>query len=258
MSQLPIARVLAQIDFGSAFAEALGSVFHFLPRLFGALLIGVVGLLAALQIANISDGLMHRAGFNTAVHRGRVGVALERTGRDASRTVARVVFYLVLLVVAQLTFSVFGVNPVSEQIQEVIAFLPRIGAALLVVVVAAVIAAAVREVVSAALSGLGYGRLLANVVAGLLATVGLFAALNQLRIAPVIVNGLFYALVAIVVGSAIVAVGGSAVAPLQRYWQRSLPRVETESNRVRRELAEDDAVPPDGAAAEAGRGGSPS
>lgn len=42
-------------------------------------------------------------------------------------------------------------------------------------------------------------------------TVGVFAALSQLQIAPAIVTGLFYAILAIVVGSAVIAIGGGGV-----------------------------------------------
>jgi hypothetical protein len=52
--------------------------------------------------------------------------------------------------------------------------------------------------------------------------VGIFAALDQLQIAPVIVNGLFYALLAIIVGVAIVAFGGGGIQTARRYWD---PRV---------------------------------
>lgn len=41
-------------------------------------------------------------------------------------------------------------------------------------------------------------------------TVGGFAALSQLQIAQPIVNGLFYAILAVVAGSLIIAVGGAA------------------------------------------------
>ena len=41
----------------------------------------------------------------------------------------------------------------------------------------------------------------------------MFAALNQLQIAPAIVTGLFYAVLAVVVGSAIVAIGGGGILP---------------------------------------------
>ncbi len=47
-------------------------------------------------------------------------------------------------------------------------------------------------------------------------TVGVFAALNQLQVAPAIVTGLFYAILAIVVGSAVIAIGGGGVKPMQQ------------------------------------------
>lgn len=54
--------------------------------------------------------------------------------------------------------------------------------------------------------------------------VGGFAALSQLQIAPAIVNGLFYALLAIVVGSAVIAVGDEGIQPMQERWQQALQR----------------------------------
>jgi hypothetical protein len=45
---------------------------------------------------------------------------------------------------------------------------------------------------------------------------GAFAALDQLQIVPRIVTGLWYAILAIVVGSAVVAVGGG-IKSMQRY-----------------------------------------
>lgn len=65
--------------------------------------------------------------------------------------------------------------------------------------------------------------------------VGIFAALNQIEIAPAIVNGLFYALLAIVAGSAIVAIGGSGIVPLRAYWEQALDRASEESTKIRDE-----------------------
>jgi hypothetical protein len=62
-----------------------------------------------------------------------------------------------------------------------------------------------------------------------------FAALNQLQIAPEIVNGLFYALLAIIVGVAIVAFGGGGISVARRYWERASVRVETKASEIRRE-----------------------
>ena len=66
--------------------------------------------------------------------------------------------------------------------------------------------------------------------------IGVFAALDQLNIAPAIVTGLFYAILAIIVGSAIVAVGGGGIRTMQRYWERSATRLEEKGTEVSREV----------------------
>jgi hypothetical protein len=55
---------------------------------------------------------------------------------------------------------------------------------------------------------------------------GAFAALDQLQIAPRIVTGLWYAILAIVVGSAVVAIGGGGIKTMQRYWERATTKAE--------------------------------
>ena len=67
-------------------------------------------------------------------------------------------------------------------------------------------------------------------------TVGVFAALNQLQIAPAIVNGLFYAVLAIVAGSAIIAIGGGGIAPMQERWRPALQRYDDEKPRIQRQM----------------------
>jgi hypothetical protein len=63
-----------------------------------------------------------------------------------------------------------------------------------------------------------------------------FAALNRLQIAPEIVNGLFFAILAIIVGSAVVAIGGGGIPVARRYWERAAERTERESEAAPSEL----------------------
>jgi hypothetical protein len=63
--------------------------------------------------------------------------------------------------------------------------------------------------------------------------VGIFAALNQLEIAPAIVNGLYYAILAIIVGSAIVAVGGGGIQTMRKYWEQASSGVERKGSEVK-------------------------
>src|SRR5690606_16105742 len=57
-------------------------------------------------------------------------------------------------------------------------------------------------------------------------------------IAPTIVNGLFYALLAIVVGVTVVAVGGGGIAPMRQRWEKALERVDDEAVSIRRAAQE--------------------
>ena len=66
--------------------------------------------------------------------------------------------------------------------------------------------------------------------------IGFFAALDQLRIAPRIVTGLYYAILAIIVGSAIVAVGGGGIETMRRYWERSATKIEAKGTEVKEQV----------------------
>jgi hypothetical protein len=63
----------------------------------------------------------------------------------------------------------------------------------------------------------------------------LAAALDQLQVAPRIVTGLWYAILAAVVGSVIVAVGGGGIRTMQRYWDRMAGKAEERGPELRQQ-----------------------
>ena len=113
------------------------------------------------------------------VERGGIQRALSRTQYHASSLIAKIVFYALLLFVVHLAFDVFGSNPVSDLMTSIIAFLPNLFVALVIVVLAALIATAVKDIVQATLAGLTYGKFLANLAAIAIVTTGIFAALSE-------------------------------------------------------------------------------
>lgn len=227
--------MLADIDFAGGISDAWSRIAAFVPKFLGFLVILVVGYFIAKAIGKILDKVLERVGFDRAVERGGIKRALERSKYDASTILGKVVFYALFLIVLQLAFGVFGPNPVSDLLEGVVAYLPKVIAAILIVVIAAAIAAAARELISASLGGLSYGQPLANAAGVAIVAVGVFAALDQLRIAPAIVTGLFYALLAIVAGSAIVAIGGGGIGPMRTRWEQMLARYDEEKPRLRQE-----------------------
>lgn len=204
-----------------------------MPKFIGFLAILLIGYFVAKAVAKAVDAVLERTSFDAVVERGGVGEAMAKTKYDPSDILAKLAFWGLFLLVLQMAFGVFGTNPVSDLIEGVIAYLPKVFAAILIIVIAAALATAARELIDATLGGLSFGKALANIAAVAVTAVGFFMALNQLQIAPAIVNGLFYAVLAVVVGSAVIAIGGSGIQPLRAYWERALTRIDAEAPTVR-------------------------
>jgi hypothetical protein len=143
--------------------------------------------------------------------------------------VAKLVYYIVLHFTLQLAFGVWGPNPVSDLIKGIVAWLPNLLIAIVIVVVATAIAAGVRNLVGSALGGLSYGRLLANLAFVFIVGVGAIAALNQIGVATTVTTPILIAVLATIAGILVVGVGGGLVRPMQGRWERWLGRAEQES-----------------------------
>jgi hypothetical protein len=223
------------IDFQQGASEAWEHIATFVPKFLGFLAILIIGYFLAKVLARVVDGILERVGFDGLVERGSLKQALERSKFDASDILAIVVFWAVFLIALQLAFGVFGPNPVSDLIHGIISFLPNIFVALVILVITAALAKVVSEVVRATLGAMSGGEIMAKGAGAAILVIGIFAALNQLQIAPEIVNGLFYALLAIVVGSAIVAVGGGGIPVARRYLERASGKLEEKAPEMKQQ-----------------------
>ncbi|MBQ0897742.1 hypothetical protein KBX37_32625 [Micromonospora sp. U56] len=216
-------------NFGDAVGDALRAVMLFLPRAVAFVAILVVGWLIAKAVLKIVDKVLERVHFDRAVERGGIKTALARSRYDASDIVAKLAYYGILLVTLQLAFGIWGPNPISDLIAGVIAWLPRAFVAIVIVVVAAAIANAVKDIISSALGGLSYGRVLATIASVFILGLGIIAALNQIGVATAVTTPVLIAVLATVGGILVVGVGGGLVRPMQSRWESWLSRAEEES-----------------------------
>ncbi|GIJ77612.1 Conserved TM helix [Micromonospora phaseoli] len=230
---MPETLAARQVNIGDAAADMWRSVLLFVPRAIAFIAILVVGWLIARAVLKIVDAALERVGFDRAVERGGIKRALERTKYDASDILAKLAYYAVLLFTLQFAFGVWGPNAISDLIAGVVAWLPRAFVAIVIVVVAAAIANAVRDLVTGALGGLSYGRVLANVAAVFVIALGVIAALNQVGIATTVTQPVLIAVLATVAGILIVGVGGGLVRPMQSRWEGWLNRAAEESRFIR-------------------------
>lgn len=216
-------------NIGAAVGDGLRTVAVFIPQLLLFLVILLIGWLIAKALRKITDKVLERVGFDRAVERGGVGRALARSKYDASDLLAMVVYYAVLLLTLQLAFGVFGPNPISDLLTGIVAFLPKLAVAIIIVVIAGAIASAVKDLIQGALGGLSYGRVLANIASVFIIGLGVIAALSQIGVAVAVTLPVLITVLATIGGILIVGVGGGLVRPMQQRWEGWLTRAENEA-----------------------------
>ncbi|SDR75092.1 Conserved TM helix [Nocardioides scoriae] len=221
-----------------ALSSGLSTVAEFVPKLLIFLVILIVGLFVAKAIGKALGALLEKAGFDRAVERGGIKDALAQSKFDASDIVAKIIHYTLMLFVLQLAFGVFGPNPISDLLTQVITFLPSLVVAIIIVVVAAAIAAGVKTLIEGTLGGLSYGKTLANIASAFILFLGVVAALNQVGVATTVTTPILIAILATIGGVIVVGAGGGLIKPMQHRWERYLSAAEDEAPRVRREAGQ--------------------
>lgn len=220
-----------------ALNNALSTIAGFVPKLLLFLVILVIGIVIAKAIGKALSAILERVGFDRAVERGGVKKALENSKYDASDVVSKIIYYALVLFVLQLAFGVFPANPISVLLSQIIAFLPRLIVAIIIIVVASAIAAAVRELISNSLGGLSYGKTLANIASVFILGFGVIAALNQIGVATTVTTPILIAVLATLGGILVVGVGGGLVQPMAKRWEGYLTKAEDEMPRIKEQAA---------------------
>ena len=222
----------------NALSSGLSIVANFVPKLVIFLLILIIGLFIAKAIGKALGALLEKAGFDKAVERGGIKDALAKSKFDASDIVAKIIYYALMLFVLQLAFGVFGPNPISDLLTQIITFLPSLVVAIIIIVVAAAIAAAVKTLIEGTLGGLSYGKTLANLASVFILFLGVVAALNQIGVATTVTTPILVAILATVGGVIVVGAGGGLIKPMQHRWERYLNTAESEAPRIREQAAQ--------------------
>ncbi|MFE9748375.1 hypothetical protein ACFYOT_26010 [Saccharothrix saharensis] len=229
MKALLAAQTAQAQGIGDATGDALRSVVTFVPKLVGFLVVLLIGWIVARLLRTAVNKVLERVHFDRAVQRGGIGDALARSKFDASGLVAQIVYYAVLLIALQIAFGVFGPNPVSTLLTEIVAWLPRAIVAIIIIVVAAAIARAVQDITSRALGGLSYGPTLGKVASWFIIALGVIAALNQIGVATTVTTPILITILATIGGIMVVGVGGGLIKPMQQRWEGWLTKAENEA-----------------------------
>ena len=220
------------IDYSTGVSNAVSNIATFIPKLVVFLIILIIGYFIAKAIAKVLSKVLTKVGFDRAVERGGVKKMLDKSQYDASDILAKIVYYAILLFVLSTAFGVFGTNPISDYLHAVIAYLPLVFVAILIIIIASAVAAAVKALIQNSLGSLSYGTVLANVASTLILAFGVIAALDQLHIASNVVNAILYATLAAAVGVVVVAVGGGGIATMSTRWEAAPREYDEEKSNI--------------------------
>ena len=228
--------VIQAVDFEQGVSDAWSNIATFIPKLLFFGIILVVGYLIAKVLAKATNAVLERVGFDNAVERGGVKQALAKSQYDASDIVAKLVKYAVILFTLVIAFDVFGPNAISDLLQSIVAFLPKLIVAIIIVVVAAAVAKVVKDLISNMLGGLSYGNVIANVASFFIMFLGVIAALSQIDVATTVTTPVLITILATIGGVIIVGLGGGLVRPMQSRWDRWLNTAERETENVKAQV----------------------
>ena len=208
--------LLSAVDLSNSLQQGLNSLFGFIPNLIGFLVILVVGYFVAKILKSVTAKLLAKVGLDDHLHSGQTGEYVERMspGASPSRLIAAVVFWFIFLFALSAAIGALQIPAVTAFMNQVLAYLPNVIVAVLIFVVAGVVAAGVAGLVAKTMGDTPTGKVVAAVVPALVMGIAIFMILNQLKIAPEIVQITYTALIgAVALGLALAfGLGGREVA----------------------------------------------
>jgi cytochrome b subunit of formate dehydrogenase len=129
-------------------AEQIGAV---LPALLGAAVILLTGYFLARQIQRWADDTLKRLDFNRMAAAGGLDEVVVRTGSrlDPVRALGKLIFWLVMLVVILLASTALGLESVNQMFGTMLAFIPTLIAAIVIVILGMILGEFVRGLILA-------------------------------------------------------------------------------------------------------------
>lgn len=130
----------------------------FVPNLLGAAIVVAIGLIVAGIVRQVVTALLTAAGSERLA--ARLGMASALGDGGLAGLAGMIVFALILLPVAAAALQPLGLDsvtrPVGNLLETVMALIPKLAAAAIIIVIAAVIGRAVANLVTAILTGIGF------------------------------------------------------------------------------------------------------
>lgn len=177
----------------------LGDIMAWLPSLVGAVLLIIAGVVIGRLIQAFLGGLLRRVGLDRAASRAGATQVLTDAGLDPSVSylVARLVYWVILLVFVLAAAESLGLQGVADMISGLVAYLPSVLAAALILLLGGLIARLIGDAVGALAiqTGIQAGPVMGQAVRYVLLIFVIILALEQLGVETTLLTTATIALV---------------------------------------------------------------
>jgi hypothetical protein len=188
--------VSAAVEVGDSLQRGLDNLIGFLPSLIGFLIILAIGYVIARVVKGVVTKLLEKIGTDRAIHTGSTGEYVDRVapGFRPSATIGTITFWFLFLGALAIAVSQLGIAALDNFVAEIVAYLPNVVVAVLILVVAIALAGFVGTLIERTMSDTPTGKVARSVAPVLILAIGTFMVLDQLQIAPQIVTITYAAL----------------------------------------------------------------
>lgn len=198
-------------DWGTAIMSALGNALNmlltFVPRFIGFLVILLIGWIIAALVSKALVALLRKVGFDRLSDRIGFTRFEQQMGirMDPAQLLGKIVFWILFLIFLVPATDALGLPAVSSVINRIVDYLPNVFVAILVLFLGALAATVVADLVRGitANTSIGNPNVFATVARVAVLGFSILIALEQLQIAPALLNLLF----AGIIGAAALAFG---------------------------------------------------
>jgi small-conductance mechanosensitive channel len=192
--------------------DALSLFLSYIPQLIGAIIILLVGYIIARVLMSVVARLLQGIGFDRWMERGGIKQFFDRaeTRETPATVLGKLVFWFVFIIALTMAADALGIPQVSAVLAQLIAYIPNIIAAILILILAALLANFLAGIVRGATGS----EMLSSIARYAIIVYAVLAALTQLGIAvQLTANTFLIVLGAVALAGAIAfGIGGREVA----------------------------------------------
>jgi hypothetical protein len=177
-----------------SFQNAWVQTVALVPSVVGMIVVLIAGYFVARLVGRVVVAISEKIGLETAAERSGLAESMKQVGikRNVAQIVGLVGFWLMMSIFIMAAFSILNLDPLTSVMEQIVGYIPKILAAMVIVVLGLLLATFIRGVVGTAAdrAGLSYAETLGSISYYFLAVMTFIAALNQVEIQIPLMNQL--------------------------------------------------------------------